>query len=144
MKLFNYYCITTIAASNITREEIQTINAMLGAREEIKKLYAILEAGRTRDVHKSKSAAANFSRGDIKKLCANLRESDDFLRKGSKEEKNRCPLYEGETGFCGKPCVGPCCFKHMLMGLAGHNPPLLEDYSRVKTNAKGEQNLKRS
>ena len=109
-----------MAASNITREEIQTINAMLGAREEIKKLYAILEAGRTGD--KSKSAAANFSREDIEMLCAVLGESDDFLRTGSKEKKNRCPWDEGEIGFCGKPCVGPCCFKHMLMGLAGHEP----------------------
>ena len=36
--------------------------------------------------------------------------------------KNRCAWYEGENGFCGKPCVGPACFKHMLMGLAGHEP----------------------
>ena len=126
-----------MAAANFSREEIETINAMLGAREEIKMLYAILEARRTGDVDKSKSAAANFSREDIKMLCATLRESDDFLRTGSKEKKNRCPWDEGEIGFCGKPCVGPSCFKHMIMGLAGHEPPLLgtEDYSRVKTNA---------
>ena len=82
-------------------------------------------------------AAANFSREEIKMLYAILGESDDFFRTVSKEKKNSCAWDEGELGFCGKPCVGPSCFKHMLMGLAGHKPPLLgtEDYSRVKTNA---------
>ena len=76
-----------MAASNITREEIETINAMLGAREEIKMLYAILEARRTGDVDKSKSAASNITREDIKMLYAILGESDDFFRTGSKEKK---------------------------------------------------------
>ena len=127
------------ASYNIMREEIKTLHAMLGASEEIKTLYATLEARRAREEDKSKSAASNITIEDIERPYDILGESDDFFRTVSKEKKNRCPWEEGETGFCGKPCVGPSCFKHMLMGLAGHKPPLFvsEDWNRHEKRPPG-------